>query len=348
MALPSAVKKQAEKAEQLIKENKDRNTGTPPTPIPASPPASPSPTPAAPVAAAPPPAPPVAAPPPASDEWKQKYEVLQGKYNAEVPKLHENVKQMQNTVQKLQKDLETAKAAPTPPPQPAFEAGKYVKKEDIEEYTPEMTTFIRSVAREELEGNISAVLEKLLPTFLEPYLGKTLRPMQETVQSIATRVETREAREFKSTEDKFFDSLEASIKSKTGLTFEAINTHPSFLGWLSQKDPRSRRVRQELLDEARSALDAEWAASFFSDFVTEHPNTVVASVAPIAVPDRMGGGGNDPSNPDTPKGRIWKRSDITAFYADVSTGKYKGRDQEKQQIETDIYAARKENRIVDG
>ena len=346
MALPSAVKKQAEKAEQLIKENKDRNTGNPPAPASANPPASPSPTPApaAPVAAAP--TPPPAAP--ASDEWKQKYEVLQGKYNAEVPKLHDNVKQMQIAVQKLQKDLETAKAAPTPPPQPAFEAGKYVKKEDIEEYTPEMTTFIRSVAREELEGNISAVLEKLLPTLLEPYLGKTLKPLQEKVETVATRFDTREARDFKSSEDKFFDSLEANIKSKTGLTFEAINTHPSFLGWLSQKDPRSRRVRQELLDEARSALDAEWAASFFSDFVTEHPNTVVASVAPTVVPDRMGGGGNDPSNPNTPKGRIWKRSDITAFYADVSTGKYKGRDQEKQQIETDIYAARKENRIVDG
>ena len=347
MALPNAVRKQAARSEKLINENRERNTGIPPAPAPASPaPTSPTPTPAAPVAAAPQPTPTStpASPTPAPNEWENRYKVLQGKYDAEVPRLHESVREMQGTVQKLQKDLETAKAAPAPQPQPTFEAGKYVKKEDIEEYTVEMTNFIRSVAREELEGNISAVLEKLLPTLLEPYLGKTLKPMQETVQRISARVETREARESKSADEKFFDSLEEAIKKQTGLTFDAINTHPFFLDWLAQKDSRSRRVRQELLDEARAALDADWASTFFTDFVQEHPNTVVATASPTVVPNRLGGGGDQP----TPTGRIWRGSEITAFYKDVSIGKYKGRDAEKQQLENDIYAAKKEGRIVEG
>jgi hypothetical protein len=269
--------------------------------------------------------------------------VLQGKYNAEVPSLQGRVNEMHGTVQTLQKDLETAKAAPPPAPQPPFEPGKYVKKEDIEEYTPEMTEFIRAVAREVQEENLTVVLEKLLPTLLEPYLGKTIKPLQDKVEKFATHVETREAREHKSDREKFFDALDQSILDKTKLTFDAINTNPVFLNWLMQKDPRSRRVRQELLDESVAALDAEWAASFYTDFVTEHPTAVTAPTSPTIVPARAGGG-----EQPKPAGKIWKRSEISAFYRDVSLKKYVGRDAEKQQIENDIYAAQREGRVVEG
>lgn len=347
MALPNAVQKQAKRAEQLIKENKDRNTGTPPAPAaaPANQPASPSPTPApaAPAAAAPP-APPTPEPSPSpANEWEQRFKVLQGKYNAEVPALHSTVRELTDKVGKLQKDLETAKAAPAPQPSPDFVPSKYLKPEDEKDFDPEMVDLVRRGAREEMEANLPGLLEKILPKFLEPYLGKTLKPLQEKVETVATRVETREAREHKTEREKFFDAMDRIIEEKTRLTFDAINTNPVFLNWLTQKDPRSRRVRQELLEESVAALDAEWAASFYTDFVAENPNAVVAPSAPTITPPRSGGG-----EAPRPQGKTWTTSEISAFYKDVSIGRYKGREAEKQQLEIDIYAARREGRVVEG
>lgn len=345
MAIPNAVKKQAAKSEQLIKEHKERNTGTPPAPAPAAAnltPAPPSPAPAPPPIAAAPPTPPPEPPAPVN-EWEQRYKVLQGKYNAEVPALQNTVRELNTNVQKLHKDLETAKTAPAPQPPQPFEPGKYVKKEDIEEYTPEMTTFVRAVAREELEANLSVVLEKLLPGMLEPYLGKTIKPLQDKMETVAARVETREVREHKSEREKFFDLLDRTILEKTRMTFDAINTNPIFLNWLMQKDPRSRRARQELLDESVAALNAEWTAEFYTDFVAENPTAVAAPTSPTVIPPRSGGGDSP-----QPQGKTWKRSEITAFYNDVKLGKYRGREAEKQQTENDIYAAQRERRVVEG
>jgi hypothetical protein len=59
-------------------------------------------------------------------------------------------------------------------------------------------------------------------------------------------------------------------------------------------------------------------------------------------PGRSRGAGA-PANPS--QGKMYSPTDITKFFNDVRTGKYKGREQERDRIERDIFAAQRENRI---
>jgi hypothetical protein len=42
---------------------------------------------------------------------------------------------------------------------------------------------------------------------------------------------------------------------------------------------------------------------------------------------------------------VYAPQDIQKFFNDVRSGKYKGREQERDRIERDIFAAQRENRI---
>jgi len=55
---------------------------------------------------------------PKEEDWKQKYETLQGKYNAEVPKLHTQLAAMQNMTRELQGQISEIKAAKEKEPAP--------------------------------------------------------------------------------------------------------------------------------------------------------------------------------------------------------------------------------------
>ena len=72
--------------------------------------------------------------PPEEENWKQKYEVLQGKYNAEVPQLHMRLAALTNTVKELQSKLQ---AAPRETPAPLKEKEKGKEPPPKKEEPPE-------------------------------------------------------------------------------------------------------------------------------------------------------------------------------------------------------------------
>jgi hypothetical protein len=49
--------------------------------------------------------------------------------------------------------------------------------------------------------------------------------------------------------------------------------------------------------------------------------------------------------PQTNKGKVYTPEDIKKFFNDVRSGKYRGREQERDRIERDIFNAQRENRI---
>ena len=50
--------------------------------------------------------------------------------------------------------------------------------------------------------------------------------------------------------------------------------------------------------------------------------------------------------PSSNKGKTYSPNDIQKFFDDVRSGKYKGREQERDRTERDIFAAQRENRII--
>jgi len=157
---------------------------------------------------------------------------------------------------------------------------------------------------------------------------------------------------------RFYDSLDKELPD-----WEQTNNDPQFLHWLSQVDPYSGRVRKDLLTEAHSRKEASRVLSFIKGFRAER-----AAVSPVEdlQPTRANGGGSNapppsptielqslaapgraksgqpPTPPDNP---FFTHAQVSQFYADVTKGKYEGRDAEKTALEQQIFSAAKEGRV---
>jgi hypothetical protein len=117
----------------------------PPTPAPA-----PQPQPAAPVQAVP--QPPVG---PAEDAhyWKQRFDTLAGKFDAEVPRLHQQLREQHERMQALSAQLEQAPAAPSAPGSPALQ-------QDIDSFGEDLVDFVRRMAHEEIAAERARIEQR--------------------------------------------------------------------------------------------------------------------------------------------------------------------------------------------
>ena len=342
MALPEQIRKQTEAVQELYKQlNTDDNTGTstPPadgTGASVEKPTDPNPADenAVPNNAAPAPA----------DEHKpgadnvseetvaQKYRTLQGMYNAEVPRLHQQNREMQQRVQQMEQLLASMTAVNPQAAAPAA-AERLVTDKDVEEYG-ESIDMMRKVTREEL----GAVAQRIAA------LEATLRQMQ---TSVVPQVQAVAQRQQMSAEQQFWASLSDAVPN-----FRQINDNPDFQSWLLSADPLTGVTRQTFLDDAQRSLDAGRVVNFFRTWLESTGQAAVAHStgdAPRSELEKQVSPGRSRST-GTPatanQGKTYSPADIQKFFNDVRSGKYKGREQERSRIERDIFAAQRENRIT--
>ena len=346
MALPEQIRKQTEAVQELYKQlNTDDNTGAG-----ATPPADGT-VPPVENADATPPAdensvPNNAAPSPANEQKPgadnvpeetvlQKYKTLQGMYNAEVPRLHQQNREMTQRVQQMEQLLASLSAQQQQAPatsQPTVD--KLVTDKDVEEYG-ESLDVMRKVSREEL----IPVAQRLAQ------IESMLRQMQ---VNVVPQVQNLAQRQQMSAEQQFWADLAAAVPN-----FRDINGNEAFQSWLLEADPLTGITRQTYLDDAQRNLDARRVVNFFRTWLEITGQAAVAqstgsATAPTSelekqvAPGRSRGAGA-PAN--TNKAKVYAPADITKFFNDVRSGKYKGREQERDRIERDIFAAQRENRI---
>lgn len=341
MALPEQIRKQTEAVQELYKQlNTDDNTGT------STPPADGT---AAPVenAANQKPAdensaPNNAAPAPAGEQKPgadnvpeetvaQKYRTLQGMYNAEVPRLHQQNREMQQRLQQMEQLLASMTAVNPQSTAPA--ADRLVTDKDVEEYG-ESIDMMRKVTREEL----GAVAQRIAA------IEATLRQMQ---VNVVPQVQAVAQRQQMSAEQQFWADLAAAVPN-----FRQVNDLPDFQTWLLEADPLTGVTRQTFLDDAQRALDARRVASFFRTWLESTGQAAVAQSTgdtPRSELEKQVSPGRSRST-GTPatanQGKTYTPDDIRAFFDAVRSGKYKGREQERSRIERDIFAAQREGRIA--
>jgi hypothetical protein len=343
MAIPEQIRKQTEAVQQLYQQlNPDDNTGTKATPSADGIVTASEDTGATQLADGDS-APNYAAPAP-EDEQKtgadyvpeetvvQKYKTLQGMYNAEVPRLHQQNREMQQRVQQMEQLLASISATPTYAAAPAT-AERLVTDKDVEEYG-ESLDIMRKVSREEL-GTVAQRIASL---------EATLRQMQ--VQ-VVPQMQAVAHRQQMTAEQQFWSDLSAAVPN-----FRQINDNAEFQSWLLSVDPLTGIARQTYLDDAQRALDSRRVASFFRTWLESSGQAAVAQStgnSPASELERQVSPGRSRST-GTPvsanQGKTYSPADIQKFFNDVRSGKYKGREQERSRIERDIFAAQRENRIT--
>jgi len=296
MSLPSAVKKQSEEAEKLQEElNKEHlEVVEAPKEEKEEPKQEPK----------------KEEPAPEIDRMKLDFErlkhqkdVLQGKYNAEVPRMAGEIAELKDLIKK-----QTPEEKPIP----------HVTDKQREEYGDDFIDFARNVAKDQI-GDVSSRIEKL------EVENERLRSVTDNAAS-SVRVNQ---------EDAFYTALDSFVPD-----WKALNKHAEFLEWLAENDPFTGSPRHNLLEDAHAQLDASRVANFFTAFLKASPPKTTPQLESQIVPSKQGTAQTETSKP------TYTRPQISAFYRDVTAGKYRGREAESEQIERDIFAATNEGRIV--
>lgn len=341
MALPEQIRKQSEAVQELYKQlgaeqeqggNADAAAAT--SAVDTAAPAADAPAANAP---APSPVPEQPGGDKAPEDVQQKYRTLQGMYNAEVPRLHAQNRDLTNRIQQLEQLLSTFSApgqgsAPAPAA-PAAQPERLVSDKDVEDYG-ESIEVMRKVSREELSA-------------LSGRLGKIEAVLQQMQTNVVPQVQAVAQRQAQNAQQQFWADLTLAVPN-----WREVNDTQQFQSWLLEADPLTGITRQTYLEDAQRALDAQRVSAFFHTWLKSTGQAPVAQPQGSAsaatselekqvTPGRARSAGTPQSN----KGKTYTPEDIRKFFNDVRSGRYKGREQERDRIERDIFAAQRENRI---
>lgn len=306
MALPKQVAEAAEKAKQIHAEMMGNTEQPPAAPAPDTNP--------------PPVSDPLKAPAPEQqgDDYatlQQRYNVLQGKYRAEVPRLAETVRTLETKIQELTQKLDQAATSQQKPDEALGPS-----QEEIDQFGPEFAAFVQKASRAELSRELLALTKRL--------------------DAIEHRAKNTEQAVQLSAEDRFLAQLAEAVPN-----WKTINSSPAWLQWLGEIDPLSGVPRQALLDNAHAAGDVVRVAGFFTTFLGGASGAQKPSGSQPTISPPAGRGGNPPPTAGGGEKKTYTRAEIKSFYDDKRRGLYAGREQEAMRIEQDIAAAANEGRV---
>jgi hypothetical protein len=310
--VPEAVKRQQAEMEALDAEMAAQETAPPPE-------------------APEPPAEPPPEPPPAVDDWQHKFQTLQGKYNAEVPTLRGQITALQQRIEELSATPPTTpETPPAPPPPPAT---KLITDEDTETYGDDLIDLMRRVVAETDAGE-------------KARLQGEIADLRKQMAAQATQVETVAGNVTDERRAKYFTDL-----AKLVPTYDEVDARQDFKDWLMQADEFSGLLRNEILQTAYFAFDAERTAKVFNQFLGATPPAPAPPPPPVDPQDELAtlvspGQARTAAviTPDDGK-KVWTVAEMDQFYKDFARGMYRGSTAEAARIEADIDRALAEGRV---
>jgi hypothetical protein len=337
VALPEQVRQQSEAAAKyfadLADEGGDASATSPVVPVePVQPTVLETPVPPA-VVTEPPPA---SAPP--AEDYEQKYKTLQGMFNLELPKLRSDIKERDDKLAQMESLMASLQTLPAAPALPAT-----VQISDAEKAEwGDSIEMMRKVSKAELHPVLAeiATLKTALNNLATSLNTSVLPQVRHVAQQQAT-----------SATDQFWGNLQQAVPN-----WQQTNNDPDFQSWLLSVDDLTGHTRQSFLEQAQKALDVNRVIAFFRSYAaasgktiptaTPHlsaqPNGSASELEAQLAPGRSRGG----KPPVNPTAKTYTQADIAKFYDDVRKGVYRGREAERNQIEADIFAANKDNRVV--
>lgn len=180
--------------------------------------------------------PPTKAPPAEEETWQKRFSVLQGKFNAEVPRLAAQLKELTQVNESLHKQVEALAVKQT-----EQTVAQTVTSEDEEAFGAELIAVMKKVAKQE-----AAALEKI---------------QKAEVQRVNNKIETVEKTQAATAGDKFMDAIAKAVPD-----WETVNADPKWLEWLDEYSPETGAPRQVALDTASNTLDSARAVALFNAY----------------------------------------------------------------------------------
>lgn len=262
------------------------------------------------------------------DEWEHKYKSLHGRYvqsQQQMRHLQESVANLQGVIATMQQGAEKSSGPPELDPE------NLLTPEEMNDYGEDFLKVVGKRARQEMAPVIDGY-------------KKEIEKLQQQLHGVSGDVQKTKT-----------ETLHTQL-DKAAPDWRKLNQDPNFLEWLSLPDVYSGAIRHDMLKNAYTQGDVHRVANFFNGFLSQEATVAPANKAPdekgnknpkvplqdLAAPGRAKTAATNNTPAEKP---IITRAQIAAFYADVSNGEYRGRDDEKNKAEAEIFAAQRDGRI---
>ena len=254
------------------------------------------------------------------EKWAHKYHTLKGMYDAEVPRLHSQMREMQTQMQQLIADKAAIEATKVEQKQVVE---SLITEQDKEAFGPDLIDLIERAT----ESKVGTLRER------EAQLVQEIKELKGQLGSVSER-------QVVSDKDRFLVGLGQQVSD-----WETLNVDQGFLAWLQQVDPVYGVPRQAALSNAYESLDVIRVANIFKAYKQTLPQAPAQSrakqelqrqVAPTRTRSTT-----TPS--DNVNDKIFTNQDIEQFYNDWRRGFYD--EQEAADMEKQIHTAIAEGRI---
>jgi len=272
-------------------------------------------------------APPPQAPQISEESWETRYKAMEGRYKraeGDIRSMSEQISSMQNLMASMQRPTETPRE---------LQPQSLLTAEERTEYGDEFLGVVARRAKEELSPEVAQLRSKL--TNLE-------KQLQTTSEQNTTRARFE---------------LEATLDARIP-HWRDINVLPEFHSWLALPDMYSGAIKHDLLRQAYAQNNTPRVISFFKGFLDQEAAHVPqgselhsadglqtngkVSLEQFAAPGRAKTSAASQAPAEKP---IITRAQISHFYAESASGKYRGREAERAQLEAMIFDAEREGRI---
>jgi hypothetical protein len=243
-------------------------------------------------------------------KFKEKYLHLQGKYDAEVPRLHRELNEFkQQVIERL-----------TPKEQEAQE-------DQVDEFAK---------FKEEYGEDLYNTLEKLIEKKATATLKTATAPIEKHIASV-------EDTQVKAAQQNFVNYLDSTVQGDWQSLWAGKD--PKFIEFLQQPDPSGLYTYGDLVSAYNDNWDADRLGKIFNTYFDNSQASVPRTKQPrpeqtaMVAPNRT----NTHTTPSTQGQRIWTKDSMAEFQAKDRGGKYSP--EESQAMWTDLLAAANEGRI---
>ena len=265
---------------------------------------------------------------------------LQGRYS----KTDEENRRMAQQVSDLNRLLASVQTAP--PPQEG-QGGGQGNGSGVKFPTPNGQRRISQKEEEEFGKEFIDVVGRRAMEVQEATLHPVLSQLEQKIRALEGQLGGVRQVQHTDAQERIWQILDRDIPN-----WQQINSSQEFVRWLQIPDALSGVRRYDMLDEAFKTQQVGRVEAFFRSFLTEYspqpgytnggrPSNQQVDLMSLAAPGRAKAGQTSVTN-EKP---TYSVSDIKQFYHDKTFGKYKGREADMQAIENDIFAAQRDGRI---
>ena len=255
------------------------------------------------------------------DEFKQKYNTLRGKYDAEVPRLHSQVKQLTDELSAFRKEMTAKNEAPTKPK----EKVSLVTDADREEFGEDLLNVQRKVAQE-----VSQEYEERF----------------EQQEKIIKDLQTKIAGTNKQVGEVGFSQRLINLVPD----FAQVDNDKRWVAWLNEHDPMLRAPRRVQAQAAFDTGDAEAIADYvklWKQTLSENSGEAEKPVRQTELekqvaPNRSA---NSVKTPTSQNGKYYSPKDMDNAWIKVRTLNTRGKYDDAAKLEAELTAAYMENRV---